>query len=171
MIESVAIRGRLDWLLQDESGRVIGRGSARNLVTQIGERMYAERGASIAGAPAAPTGMKLGTGSTSPAKTGTGAALATYLSDSDQAFEGSYPASSVSGASRRISYRSVWGPGKATSANPVTEVALVNETLTDASSVAAATVARALLSGANAIPSKGAGETLTITWYHDLLGA
>jgi phosphoglycolate phosphatase-like HAD superfamily hydrolase len=44
---------------------------------------------------------------------------------------------------------------------------IVNDTLADATSAAAATLARCLLIG---IGSKGAGETLTITWTHDVMG-
>jgi hypothetical protein len=48
---------------------------------------------------------------------------------------------------------------------------LVNETLADTTTEATATVARALLEGANAIPSKTAGSTLTLTWTHSVTGA
>lgn len=45
---------------------------------------------------------------------------------------------------------------------------LVTDALANATSSAANTIARALLSG---IGSKGAGDSLTITWTHTLLGA
>jgi hypothetical protein len=112
--------------------------------------------------------MKLGTGSTAVAKTGAGAALVTYLSDSDQALDSGFPASSLSGSARRITWQAVWAAGKATTASPITEVVLVNETLADATSAASATIARALLSG---IAAKAAGDTLTVTWNHDVLGS
>jgi hypothetical protein len=102
------------------------------------------------------------------AKTGAGAALVTYLTDSHQAFDGSYPASSLNGSSRRIAYRSTWAAGKATTASPVTEVVIVNTTLADSTSNAAATISRAILSG---IGSKGASDVIEVTWYHELLGA
>jgi hypothetical protein len=132
--------------------------------------MYGERGAAISGAPAAPTGMKLGTGTAAPAKTGTGAALGTYLTNSHQAGDGGYPSSTASGTTRLVAYRCTWPAGKATSAVAITEVVLVNETLADTTSAAAATVARGLLQGSNAVPSKTAGASLTITWTH-VLGA
>jgi hypothetical protein len=112
--------------------------------------------------------MKLGTGSTVASKTGAGAALVTYLTNSHQAFDTGYPASTLFGASRRITYVAIFAAGKATSASPITEGVIVNETLADATSAAAATISRSLLEG---IGSKGAGETLTITWVHDILGA
>jgi hypothetical protein len=82
-----------------------------------------------------------------------------------------YPSSALSGATRQIAYRCTWAAGKATSAVPITEVVLVNETLADTTTEATATVARALLEGANAIPSKTAGSTLTLTWTHSVTGA
>jgi len=149
-------------------GRILGRCRTNNLITQVGDQYYGERAAGITSPPAQVTGMKLGTGSTTPAKTGAGAALVTYLTDSHQAPAATYPQSALNGSARRITWRAVWAAGKATTASAITEVALVNDTLADATSLAAATIARALLTG---IGSKGAGDTLTVTWTHDLLGA
>lgn len=166
MIDSVSIRGTIHWAI-DEDGRVVREGTVPNLVTQVGDQMYGERAAGIAGL-AAPTGMKLGSGSGSPAKTGAGSALVTYLADSHQAFAATYPQSSLVTGKRRIVYQATWAAGKATTASPITEVVLVNETLTDATSLAAATIARAVVVG---IGYKGAGQGLTIAWSHDLAGA
>ena len=163
----VSLIGNVNWELS-RAGEVLRHGHSKNLVTQVGDQLYAERGAAIASPPATPTGMKLGTGSTAASKAGAGAALTTYLTDSHLAFDATYPKSSLSGSARRITYICTYGPGKATSASPITEAVIVNEALANATSVAAATVARALLLG---IGSKGAGETLTITWTHDLMGA
>jgi hypothetical protein len=167
MKTSISLRGFVDWEITNPSG-LVRRGRSHNLVTQIGDQLYGERGAGVASPPALPTGMKLGTGSTAVAKTGAGAALVTYLTNSHQAFDTGYPASSLSGASRRVTYVAVFAPGKATSASAIREAVIVNETLADATSVAAATICRTLLIG---VGSKGAGETLTITWAHDLMGA
>lgn len=156
------------WEMFDEFGRLKDRGLSHNLVTQVGDQMYAERGAGISSPPAIPTGMKLGTGSTAVAKTGAGAALVTYLTDSHQAFDSTFPSSALNSTARRITYKVTYAAGKATSASPITEAALVNESLTNATSLAAATVARVILAG---IATKGAGDTLAITWTHDLLGA
>lgn len=165
-MDTMALIGNVEWELSRD-GVVLRRGRSRNLVTQIGDRLYAERGAAIASPPATPTGMKLGTGSTAASKSGAGAALATYLTNSHLAFDATYPQSALVGAARRISYVSTYGPGKATSAVPITEAVIVNEALADATSAAAATICRALLAG---IGSKGAGETLIVTWTHDLMG-
>lgn len=167
MNEATAIKGRITWQLTAPDGSLIREGEVDNLVTAIGDRMYAERGAGVSGAPAVPTGMKLGTGGGATAKTGTGSSLTTYLSDSHQGFDSGFPAASTPTSARRITYKVTWGPGKATTTSAITEVVIVNETLADATSASSATIARALLSG---VASKGAGETLTVTWTHDLLG-
>lgn len=119
--------------------------------------------------PAA-TGMKLGTGGTAAAKTGAGAALVTYLSGSNKAFDATFPQSSLNGASRRIQYKRTYAPGEATTASAITEAVIVNDALitTDATSSAANTISRILVTG---ISAKGASDTLTSTWNHDLLGA
>lgn len=113
-------------------------------------------------------GMKLGTGSTAVAKTGAGAALVTYLTNSHQGFDATYPQSSLS-SGRVITYKVTYAPGKATSAGAaITEVVIFVDFLADATSSAANTVSRALLAG---IGSKQTTDTLTVTWTHTLLGA
>lgn len=164
LLEEAAARGVVEWRLVDEAtGRVDAQGRTENLITDVGAEMYWERGAAVSGAPAAPTGMKLGQGSEAPAKSGAGAELDSYLSDSDQALDGSYPTSDTTGGRRRVIYKATWDAGKATTASPITEVVLVNESLTDATSAAAATVARALLTG---VAQKGSGQFLEVTWAH-----
>jgi hypothetical protein len=159
------LHGRVFWQLTGPDGHVKAQGSAENILTQVGDQYYGERAAGIGSPPAQVTGMKLGTGSTTPAKTGAGAALVTYLSDSHQAIAGSYPQSSLVSGKRRITWQAVWAAGKATTASPITEAVIVNETLADSTSLAAATIARVLLTG---IGSKGADDSLTVTWTHDL---
>jgi hypothetical protein len=153
--------------LHGPDGLLISRCEIPNLITQIGDQYYGERAAGIGSPPAQVTGMKLGTSSTATAKTGAGAALGAYLADSHQAIAATYPQSALNGAARRITWRAIWAPGKATTASPITEVVMVNETLADATSAAGATVARALLTN---IAAKAAGDTLTVTWTHDLQG-
>lgn len=165
--ESVGVKGLVIAELRDINGMLKARYATRNLVTQVGDQYYGERAAGIGGPPAQVTGMKLGTGSTAVAKTGAGAALVTYLADSHQAIAGGFPTSALSGSSRRIQWQAVWAAGKATTASAITEVVIINDVLADATSLAAATIARALLVG---IGSKGASDTLTVTWNHDLLG-
>ncbi|ALJ20373.1 hypothetical protein [Microbacterium sp. No. 7] len=158
------VAGHVAWVLTRADGTT-ETGEADNLVTLMGLRRYAEAGADIGGVPPAATGMKLGTGSTAPATTGAGAALATYLSNSHQALAGTPSASTVSGK-RRITYVATWGAGKATTGSAITEVVIVNNSLSDATSPEASTLARVLLSPS--VPSKGALDTLQVTWTHDL---
>ena len=158
------LKGRVRAEMIDEDGNVksvvVG-----NLITAVGDQMYAARGAGVGSAPAAPTGMKLGTGSTAPAKTGAGAALVTYLAGSNRAFDATYPQASGG----VVTYRRTFAPGEATTASAITEAVIVNDTIgTDATSTAANTISRALITG---VGSKAAGDTLVLTWTHTLLGA
>lgn len=147
-------------------GKLKQRVDFENLVTQVGDQMYGERAAGVSGAVAAPTGMQLGTGTTAAAKTGAGAAIVTLVASSLVAIGA--PTSALSGSSRRITYVTTWAAGVAT-ANGIAEVALVNQaTGTQTVAPASATIARALL---NPTVNKGASDSLTVTWNHDLLGA
>jgi hypothetical protein len=115
------------------------------------------------------TSMKLGTGSTAVAKSGAGAALVTYLSDSHQAMDATFPSTSGTSGGRVVTYKVTYAAGKATTASAITEAVLVSgEYIANATSAAAVTIARVLLTG---IGSKGASDTLTVTWTHTLLGA
>lgn len=155
--------------LRDAEGRLKARTVTVNTVTDVGDTMYAQRGSGAASPAAAPTGLKLGTGSTAPAKNGAGAALVAYLANSQQAFDGGYPSvADTAGAGAKITYKVSYAAGKATSASPITEAVIVNEALADATTAAANTISRVLLTG---IGSKGASDTLTVTWTHTLLGS
>lgn len=165
---ALGLRGFVVAELRGPDGMLKARCGTSNLITQIGDQYYAERASGIASPPAQVTCMKLGTGSTAPAKTGAGAALVTYLSGSDQAMDATYPQSSLNGSSRRITWKVTYAPGTATTASAITEAVLVIDTLADATSTAANTIARVLLTG---IGSKGSGDSLTVTWTHDLLGS
>ncbi len=160
--------GTVEWFLHDEAGALLASGESHNLITQVGDQMQGERAAGIT-TLAAPTGMKLGTGSTAVAKTGAGAALVTYLTNSHQGFDATYPQSALNGAARRITYQCTFAAGKATSAStPITEAVLVNAALTDATSTGANTIARVLLNPA--VTAKTATDILTVIWQHDNQG-
>lgn len=168
IIENNGLRGFIHVELFGPDGNLISEYKGKNLITQRGDQYYGERAAGIASPPGQVTGMKLGTGSTAVAKTGAGAALVTYLTNSHQAIDGGFPTSALSGSSRRITWKTTWAAGKATTASPITEVVLIIDTLADATSTDTNTIARALITG---VGSKGASDTLAVTWTHDLLGA
>lgn len=157
------IQGLVVAELFDEHGDLKARCETRNLVTAVGDQLYASRGVGLTSS-VLPVGMKLGAGSTAVAKTGAGAALVTYLSNSHQVFDGTFPSAAGGVASMKVTYAA----GKATTASPITEVVIFTDALADATSTAANTISRALLAG---IGSKGASDTLAVTWTHTVLGA
>jgi hypothetical protein len=104
------------------------------------------------------------------AKTGAGAAIVTVGTgtNNSKAFDSGFPASSLSGSSRRIQYKTTWAAGDATQ-NGLAEVVITTEQpLSQVAGTAANTTSRALLSPT---VNKGASDTLAVTWNHDLLGA
>lgn len=163
----VRLRGLVAISLISAEGDLLDYEEVENLITQVGDQYYGERATGIASPPAQVTGMHLGTGTTAAAKTGAGATDVTYLSGSNIAIDATYPQSSLSGASRRITWRTTWAAGVATNA-AITEVSLVNKTIaTDAAAVASETISRAVFSA----KAKAAADSLVVTWTHDLLGA
>ena len=162
--DGVRIVGHVVAEMFGPDGVLKARVESHNLITAVGDQLYASRGAGLTSS-AVPTGMKLGTGSTAVAKTGAGAALVTYLSGSNKTFDATFPSATGGVAT----YKRTYAAGEATTASAITEAVIVNDTIaTDATSAAAATISRVLLTG---IGSKGAGDTLTITWTHTILGA
>lgn len=164
--DTAFIRGHGVAELRGPDGELKQRVEFDNLVTRVGDQMYGERASGVTSPPAAPTGMQLGTGTTTPSKTGAGAAIVTLVTASLVAI--GTPTSSLATASRRIQYVTTWTAGVAT-ANDIAEVALVNQsTGTQTVAPEAATISRALLSPT---VNKAAGDSLTVTWNHDLLGS
>lgn len=165
--DEMSVHGSLHVVLTGPNGEIKYDEQITNLVTRVGDQFYAERAAGVGGAPAAATGMQLGTGNTAPAKTGAGAAIVTLVASSLVALSGT-PTSTLSGTARRITYAVTWPAGTAT-ANAIAEVVLVNQsTGTQTATPESATLARSLLSPT---VNKAAGDSLVINWQHDLLGA
>jgi hypothetical protein len=160
--------------LFDKDGLLKQRVEFGNLITDAGD-LYLAQKAITAIAPASPaaptamTGMKLGTGATAVAKSGAGAALVTYLTGSNLAFDATYPQTANLGAGLGVNavYRTTWAAGVATNA-AITEVVMVNDSATNATSTAGNTASRALF--ASAI-NKTATDSLVVTWNHKMLGA
>ncbi len=117
------------------------------------------------------SGMKLGTGSTATAKSGAGAALVTYGTGvtANKAFDATFPSLNDlgGGLGKNTQYKTTWNAGQAT-VTGLNEIVIVNENVfADASTAAANTISRALLSP---VVNKGASDTLAITWNHKFLG-
>lgn len=151
--------------LRGPDGELKQRIEFANLVTEVGDQYYGDRAANI-GAIGIVTAMQLGTGVTAASKTGAGAQLGTLVAASHVTV--GTPTSALVATKRRIQYVTTWAAGTAT-ANSISEVVLSNQTLATQTIVPAAnTISRALLSP---VVNKGASDSLTITWNHDLLGA
>jgi hypothetical protein len=165
-VNKAGISGLLVVELVGPDGEVKSLREYKNLITEVGDRYYAERAAGVSGAPAVATGMQLGTSTTAPAKSGTGSSIVTLIASSLVALNPTVPTSALSAGARRLGYSCSWAAGVATNAT-INEIALVNQAVaTQTVAPAANTIARALIS-----VNKGASDVLNVTWYHDLLGA
>lgn len=165
--DPAGITGHVVVELRGPDGKLKARCETDNLITDVGDQLYASRGAGLT-TSAVPTGLKLGTGATAAAKNGAGAALVTYLTNSHQANDGGFPtAVNSAGNGTTVTYKVTYAAGKATTASAITECVIVTDALADATSTAANTGSRVLLTG---IGSKGASDTLTVTWTHLLKG-
>lgn len=166
---AICIRGQAEYTLVGSDGTIKQHGTVHNLVTDYGDQWAASRAAAVS-AEAGITGMRLGTGTTAVAKSGAGAAIATYISGSQKAIDASYPQLSDvgAGAGHDAVYRTTWDAGEAT-ASGIAECVVTNEDpLTNVAGAAGNTVARFLLSPT---VDKGADDTLTVTWTNRYLGA
>lgn len=158
--------------LRDGDGRLRAATPFTNMITTAGDQYLAQKaivGISPAGAsaPTAANGMKLGTGTTAAAKSGSGAAIVTYISGSNVAFDASYPQASAVGGDNGwlATHKTTWGAGTATN-SAITEAAVVNDQATNSAATAANTYARTVFSAQN----KGASDILAITWNWKFLG-
>jgi hypothetical protein len=159
--------------LLDGDGRTKQLVPFHNLITDAGDLYYA--GKAIVGispatpsAPTAANGMKLGTGVTAASKASTGAAIGTYISGSNIAFDSTFPSTANLGTTLGVNavYKTTWAAGTATN-SAITEVGIVNDQATNATSTAANTYSRAVVTLVN----KTASDSLAITWNHKFLGA
>lgn len=171
--DGLGIWGFWDLELFGPDGRLKDKRSGKNLITDAGDLYIAQKvivgiSPANASAPTAVNGMKLGTGTTAVAKNGAGAALVTYLSASNVAFDSSYPQTSNLGAGLGVTavYKTTWAAGVATN-SAITEAVIVNDQATNATTSAANSISRIVFTAVN----KGASDTLAITWSHKFLGA
>jgi len=165
LAERVGLTGTITAELRGPDGSLKARCQVPNLITNVGDAYYAGRAALSSGLPAQITGFRLGTGSTAVAKTGAGAALVTYLAGSNKANDATFP--QVAGGV--VTYKRTYAAGEATTASPITECVLVNDSIAgDVTSPAGNTISRGLLVG---IGSKNALDSLTVTWSHSAIGS
>lgn len=155
--------------LRDEDGQLLLANPFANLITDYGDLYYASMAIALVNpaAPAQPTkatGMQIGSGSTAVAKAGAGGAMVTLLAG--QAFDATFPSTNNLGAGLGVEavYKTTYAAGTGT--GTVNEATITNGTIGSAST-AGNTVSR-ILTGAI---TKGASDSLAITWRHKFLGA
>lgn len=144
-----------------------------NLVTDAGDQYIAKKiivatGPANPSAPTVASGMKLGTGSASAAKSSTGSALGSYISGSNAAFDTGYAQTEDLGGGNgwNAVFKSSWAAGTATN-SAITEAVIANDAGTNATSTSGNTYSRTVFSAIN----KGASDTLAVTWKWKALGA
>jgi hypothetical protein len=167
-----AFTGNVLIQLFDEDGNLKDERRGGNLITDAGDLYYASMAIALVtpATPAQPTkmtGMKLGTGVTAASKSGAGAALVTYITGSNKAFDATFPVVQNLGAGLGVNgqYKTTWGAGVVTN-SAITESVIVNDAGTDATSTAANTAHRITFTAIN----KTATDTLVITWNAKFLG-
>lgn len=163
-----SFRGQALIQLFDAAGNLKEERLVGNRITTAGDEYYAKRGAAgvLPAAPADVTkvdGMKLGTGSTAAAKSGTGAALITYEGGSNNPFDATWPQliDLTGDTGWQIQYKTTWAAGDVTEA-ALTEAAIVKDATADGNSSEANTISRIVFSAIN----KTASDTLVLTWQH-----
>lgn len=175
LADNLGLSGVIEIEVLDEHGRVKFYEVVHNLITDVGDAYYGDAGAALCAnatvtAPDGITGMRLGTGSTAPSKTGAGAAIVTYVAGTAKAIDGAFPTTSQpggAGTARVEKWKTSWLAGEADGA-ALREVVITNETpLSDVAGVAGNTVSRGLFGPF----TLGVLDTISITWNHNLLGA
>lgn len=168
-LEKTGIVGHLVAEMRGPDGEVKSRVEVKNLITQAGDEVIARRAANVGPVPAAPTGMRIGTGgSVAATKTGSGSSIVTRVTGGNKGFDTGFPTFGLNGSSARVTWRTTFGAGEGTSGTTISEAVLVNDTITtDAASGASNTVARVVLPG---LGVKGANDTLILTWTWDHQG-
>lgn len=173
MKTSLGLKGFCVVSLYDSEGILKEQQKINNLITTSGDLYYATRAAAsvVPNGPSQPTlmtGMKLGTGTTLPTKSGSPSGLVLYKTGSNLTFLTGYPTVTAIGTDigYRVTYYVSWGPGVATD-GALAEAVIVNDAATNATTTPANTIARVTFTPIN----KQAGDTLDISWAHDFLGA
>jgi hypothetical protein len=157
--------GEAYWVLEGPDGEVKGFGHTPNVITDYGDRMYAENGAGTASPPAVPVTMALGTSSTAATKSGAGATLVAPLAGATASGANLTKAASAGTNARTITYTGTFGAGAGTTTTPITEAVLTNVAAGTAPAIGN-TISRLLFT--TPVGTKGAQDTLTVTWLHNL---
>lgn len=165
--DMLAVEGIVVARLWDADGELKQLVEEHNIITEVGDEYYGERASGVTSPPDQVTGMRLGSGTTAASKTGAGAAIVTHITGSNAAITGGFPQSSLVAGKRRIQWKSSWAAGVATH-SAITEAVITNlNPIGTGAGAAADTISRVVFSGVDII-NKQAGDTLDITWSHDI---
>jgi len=149
--------------LRGPDGQLKQRESVHNLVTDVGDQYHASLAYGTAGWTYR---MKTGSASTAAAKNGAGSfvAVADYNSGSAHAMAATYP--KVGASANICQWQVLWAAGENT--NTIRRVGIVDNA-TDAGEADASNTMSMAVFGADI--TKGASDTLTVTWTVTFLGA
>ncbi len=166
-LEQVGVRANVLIELIGPDGTVKYREEAKNLVTDYGDQLMAER--LYDDAAEIVTGMRLGTGTTAASKAGAGGKIVTYISGSQELLDSAATDSDKgAGSGHRTIYICTWIAGDITN-GAIAEAVLTNETaLTDTAGVLIDTIARFKF---GSTVDKTVDDLLRITWNIDHLGS
>lgn len=158
----IEAHGLLEWRLWSEEGDLLVEGASENLLTTYGDEWSIRRLLDATPASGPITGMRLGTGTTAPSKSGAGAAIVAYAAGSSRALDGGFPTVAAIGVDVgwRATYRTTYPAGVA-SVSGLAEAVMTNIAIADVAGAAGNTTNRGLLSP---VVNKGASDTLELTW-------
>lgn len=168
MNDPLKIKGRVVVVLEGPAGRRVYE--TENLVTTAGDVFYAQKGSGLATTNAFDA-LVLGTGSATPAKSSTYAAM-TPVSGSLKRFDAGYPknddqdAGNTGKGAAVVTYRVTYSASEANSAN-ISRLAITN--FQNGSPGASEPLLCHAAFGSSF--TKAGTDTLTVYWNHTILGA
>ena len=171
MQDKNGIKGVIKYQLYDENGNLKQSGTSTNIVTEQGDIYYVDRLASVGGGTAKI--FVLGTGSDAVSTADTW--VSGYYANNGTAAGtgGAVTVGQNSGTLNSLQYIGTFGAGYGTTADPITRVGITN---TDASADGNGTptgTSTYFIAHGTISPSvtKGASDTLVVTWDHLFVGA
>ena len=151
--DEIRVRGRVEITLCDKDGNVKDHEVTHNLMTTLGKQYLADLASATQNFSSAPTGIKLGQGTTAPAAgdSDVETVLTADPADAFQAFDSGFPKDDHAGHVDETTFQASWAAGEATFA-AITE-AVIKSAFGSTDAISRITFAA---------KNKGASDTLTI---------